>query len=186
MATNPRTTISERAQLTVMSPGRRIKQRQAHSLRRRLLSTGIALVVLALVLRYLPSQARNVQARTTQPLIAVQAATNDLHFSGVQISQPLDGEAVFVDGLITNEGKARVGGATAQIDFYDMQGATVASVQKPLVGMAHGGTDLVKNEFARNPIGPNEMRFFRIAVENVPAAWNHEVPQLKIVEVKAK
>ena len=66
-----------------------------------------------------------------------------------------------MDGMVTNKGKERVKAATAQVDFYDMQGATVASVQTPLVGMSHGGTDLVKNEFARNPIGPNEMRFFR-------------------------
>jgi hypothetical protein len=52
--------------------------------------------------------------------------------------------------------------------------------------MAHGGTDLVRNEFSRNPIQPNEMRFFRVAVEQVPPTWNHEVPELKIVEVKAR
>ena len=62
----------------------------------------------------------------------------------------------------------------------------VASVQKPLAGMCHGGTDLIRNEFARNPIKPNEMRFFRIAVDEVPPSWNHEVPELKIVEIKAQ
>jgi hypothetical protein len=188
MATNPRTTISERAQLTVLSPGRRTQQGQSNPLKRRLLSTGFALVVLALVLRYLPSQTRNAQARATQPPVVVQAAPEDLHFSGVQISEGSvsNVDYVYVDGLITNDGKARVGGATAQVDFYDRTGVMVASVQKPLVGMAHGGTDLVKNEFARNPIGPNEMRFFRIAVDNVPPTWNHEVPRLKIVTVTAR
>jgi hypothetical protein len=33
------------------------------------------------------------------------------------------------------------------------------------VGMSHEGTDLVHHEFARNPIKPNEMRFFPVAVE---------------------
>lgn len=186
MATNPRTTISDRAQLTVLSPGRRNQQRRSNSLRRRLISTGIALVALALVLRYMPSQKRNAPARATQPSVAAQGAPSDLHFSGVQISEAPGGEAVYVDGLVTNEGQARVSGATAQVDLYDSRGTVIASVQKPLVGMAHGGTDLVKNEFARNPIGANEMRFFRVAVENVPPAWNHEVPQLKIVDVEVK
>ena len=56
-----------------------------------------------------------------------------------------------------------------------------------MVGMSHGGTDLVGNEFARNPIKPKQMRFFRIAVpvEDVPPAWNHEVPELTIIDVKA-
>ena len=184
MATNPRTTISERAQMTVMSPGRRTKQRQTNSLNRRLLSTAIALVVLGLVLRYLPSGTRNAQARTTQ--LAVQEAPSELHLSDLQTSEAPDGEAVYVDGLITNEGSGRVSAATAEVDFYDAHGAVVASVQEPLVGMAHGGTDLVRDEFARNPIGPKGMRFFRIAVENAPPTWNHEVPELKLVAVTAR
>jgi len=52
--------------------------------------------------------------------------------------------------------------------------------------MSHGGTDLVPNEFARNPIKPKGMRFFRIAVEDVPLTWNHELPELTIIDVKAK
>jgi hypothetical protein len=62
----------------------------------------------------------------------------------------------------------------------------VADIRKPLAGMSKGGVGAVGNEFSRNPIGPQEVRFFRIAVENVPAAWNHEVPDLKILEVKAR
>src|SRR5450755_3981587 len=106
MATNPRTTISESRQLTVVSPDRRSKQRHANSLNRRLVSTAIALVVLALVLRYLPSGTRHAQARTTAP--AVQESPSDLRFSGVQISQAPGGEAVYVDGLVTNDGSAHV------------------------------------------------------------------------------
>jgi hypothetical protein len=59
-------------------------------------------------------------------------------------------------------------------------------VQTPLVGVSHEGTDLVHDEFARNPIKPNEMRFFRVAVEEIPPTWNHEVHNLTIVEVTAK
>jgi hypothetical protein len=184
MATNPRTTVSERVQLTVVSPGRRTKQRQSNPLKRRLMSTAIALAVLVLVLRYLPAQTRKAQAHIPQPI--VQAAPSDLHFSDVQLSRALGGEAVYVDGLVTNAGIGQVTAATAQVDFYDANGAVAASVQKPLVGMAHGGTDLVRNEFARHPIGANEMRFFRIAVEAVPPTWNHEVPGLKPIAVTAR
>jgi hypothetical protein len=111
---------------------------------------------------------------------------SDLHLSGVQISRAPDGTALYLDGIVMNDGNARVTGASAEIGFHDAQGHLIATVQKPLVGMAHGGTDLVRNEFARNPIPPKEMRFFRIAVEEVPPAWNHEPPQLTIVAVKAQ
>lgn len=148
------------------------------------MSTAIALVVLVLVVRYLPRGARNAQADAAPT--AVRSAPSDLRFSNVQISQAVGGEALYLDGLITNDGKARITGVTAEVDFHDARGQLVASVQKPLAGMSHGGTDLVRNEFARNPIQPSEMRFFRIAVEQVPPTWNHEVPELKVVEVKAR
>jgi hypothetical protein len=102
------------------------------------------------------------------------------------MSHAIAGEALYLDGVAKNTGAGSVTAATVEVRFHDGQGKVVSSVQKPMVGMAHGGTDLVRNEFARNPIQPNEMRFFRVAVEQVPPTWNHEVPELKIVEVKAR
>jgi len=149
-----------------------------------LISTVIALMVLVLVLRYLPPGSRDAQAHVKPT--AVQAAATDLHYSDVLMSKAPSGEALYLDGLVTNTGKAAVTGATAEVQFVDAQGQVIASVQKPLVGMAHGGTDLIRDEFARNPISPNEVRFFRVAVEQVPANWNHEVPALKIVAVSGR
>lgn len=121
-----------------------------------------------------------------QHTATVQAAPGDLQFSDVQLSKAPGGEALYLDGLVTNMGNAAVRGAIAEVDFLDTQGQVVASLQKPLVGMAHGGTDLVQNEFSRNPITSKQMRFFRVAVEQVPPAWNHEPPVLKIVAVDGR
>ncbi len=184
MATNPRNTLSERAGPSLVSSRRRMKLRKSGSVKGRLVSTAVALMVLALVLRFLPPGTRNAQAHETR--VTVSAVPGDLQFSDVQFSQAPGGEALYLDGLVTNTGKAAVSGATAEVDFRDAQGRVVASVQEPLVGMAHGGTDLVHNEFSRNPILAKEMRFFRVAVEQVPAAWNHEVPALKIVAVTVR
>lgn len=184
MATNPRSTISERTGPTLVAASRRVTQRKSSSLQRRLISTVIALMVLVLVLRYLPPGSRDAQAHVKPT--AVQAAATDLHYSDVLMSKAPSGEALYLDGLVTNTGKAAVTGATAEVQFVDAQGQVIAGMQKPLVGMAHGGTDLIRDEFARNPISPNEVRFFRVAVEQVPANWNHEVPALKIVAVSGR
>jgi len=184
MATNPRSTISERTGPTLVAASRRVTQRKSSSLQRRLISTVIALMVLVLVLRYLPPGSRDAQAHVKPT--AVQAAATDLHYSDVLMSKAPSGEALYLDGLVTNTGKATVTGATAEVQFVDAQGQVIAGMQKPLVGMAHGGTDLIRDEFARNPISPNEVRFFRVAVEQVPANWNHEVPALKIVAVSGR
>lgn len=182
MATNPRNTLSELPGPALISSRRRVKLRRSGSVRGRLLSTAVTLVVLVLVVRYLPPGTR----QSPMQHAAVHAAPGALQFSDVQLSKAPDGEALYVDGLVTNMGKAAVRGAIAEVDFLDAQGQVVATLQKPLVGMAHGGTDLVQNEFSRNPIASREMRFFRVAVDQVPVGWNHEVPALKIVAVNAR
>jgi hypothetical protein len=184
MASTSRRPVSERADLTLVSNRRRPQTQRSNPLGRRLLWTVVALILLGVVLRYLPPRTTRVSAQG--PSGAAQASPADLRVSGVQISQPPAGDALYVDGIVTNASGARVTGATADVQFRDAQGNVVADVQKPMVGMAHGGTDLIGNEFARNSIKPKEMRFFRIGVEDVPPTWNHEIPELKVVEIKAR
>ena len=184
MATNPRSTISDRTGLTVERNDRKKQTSSSGTLARSLITTAIAVAVLVAVLRYLPPVPKNAQAHA-EP-VSIEALTDDLQLGSLQMSQAVAGEALYLDGVVKNAGTELVTGATVQVEFRDMQGKVVGSVQKPIVGMSHGGTDLVRNEFARNPIRPNEMRFFRVAVEQVPPTWNHEVPELKIVEVRAQ
>ncbi|MGA9565909.1 MAG: FxLYD domain-containing protein [Candidatus Korobacteraceae bacterium] len=187
MASTSRGPVGERADLTLVSNRRRPKLQQSNLLGRRFLWTVVALVALGVVLRYLP--VRSSKASTLRPTAGTATPTPaDLRLSGVQISRPPGGGALYVDGLVTNAGSARITGATAEVQFHDAQGNLIASVQKPMVGIAHGGTDLIANEMARNPIKPNEMRFFRVAVEveDVPPGWNHEIPELIVVDIKAR
>jgi len=179
-----RSRASERPNLTLVDGGRRRRPTRTIPLMRRFLTTLAALVLLIVVLRFLPPMSKHSDVQASRG--TVPAALSDLHLSGVQISRAPDGTALYFDGIVTNAGNSRVTGATAELGFRDAQGRLVATLQKPLVGMSHGGTDLVRNEFAKNPIMPKEMRFFRIAVEDVPPTWNHELPQLTIVDVKAR
>jgi hypothetical protein len=184
MVTNPRSRISEPPGLSVVPPDRAKRPRSPRKLAARLVSTLLAFVALAVVLRYLPAVSRNAQAQSEQG--AVAASPEELQLSSLQISLTPANEELFIDGVVTNSGHGSITGATMQVDFLDAQGKIVSSIQKPMVGIAHGGTDLIRNEFARNPVQPNEMRFFRVAIDEIPPAWNHEVPILKVVAVKAK
>ena len=186
MATHPQSSVSERPELTRMS-GRRGRSRPSTSMKTRLISTAIALVVLALMLRYLPAGNKKAQAKTPATTAsAVQATPADLHLGSVQMSETVGGEALYLDGRVTNDSSERVTGAIAQVTFSDIQGHPVTSLRKPVVGMSQGGVGVVRNEFSNNPIGPNETRFFRVAIDQIPSTWNHEVPELKIIEVKSK
>ena len=184
MARTSRRRSSERANLALVSSGRRRKQSRSTPLATRVTLTLAALTLLVVVVKFLPVGSKNAQVQAA-PRVA-QAAPTDLRLSAVQISRATGGDALYLDGLATNTGNGRVRGATAEVGFLDAQGNLVASVLESLVGMTRGGTDVVPNEFARNPIKPNEMRFFRIEVKEIPPAWNHEVPTIKIVDIKAQ
>lgn len=184
MVTNPRSTISEPPELELVRNERTKKPKSPKKLTARIISTLLALLALAVVWRYLPPASRNAQVQAEQT--PVTETPEDLQLSSLQISLTPANEALYIDGVVTNAGHGSVIGATMQVDFLDAQGNIVSSIQKPMVGIAHGGTDLIRNEFARNPVQPNEMRFFRVAVDEIPPAWNHEVPVLKVVAVKAK
>jgi len=93
---------------------------------------------------------------------------------------------LYLDGIVTNAGAGRIKGAIADVRFRDLHGNLVGTVEKPVAGIAPGGIGAVKGEFMRNPIQPKEMRFFRIAIDQIPPEWNHEVPELKIVSIKAQ
>lgn len=184
MVTNPRSTVSERTNLTLVRGERRKTVKTPRTLTGRIISTAVALVVLAVVLRYLPPGSRNAHAQNVHA--PIEEAPDELQLGSVQMSVAPAGEALYLDGLVTNTGYGAVTAATVEVNFHDSHGKVVSSEQKLIMGMSHGGTDLIRNEFARNPIQPNEMRFFRVAIDQVPPAWNHEVPELKIVALKAQ
>ncbi len=182
MATNPRSPISDRTNLTLVRRDQKNKPQRSRTLVGSVISTVLALLVLGAVLRYLAPSSRNTRVQASS--VPVDVFNDRLQLGSLQMSHA--GEALYLDGVAKNMGTVTITGATVEADFYDMKGKLVGSAQKPIVGMAHGGTDVIRNEFARNPIHPNEMRFFRVAIDPVPPGWNHEVPELKIVEVKAR
>jgi len=182
MASHPRSTVSEASRLEIVPRRRNSRQRRPTSMKGRIYSTVLALAVLALVLRYLPPSAKHADAPETT---TAQLTPADLIFSDVQISQAPKEGSLYVDGMVTNQGKAPMAAAEVQVGFRDAQGQLIASVQTPLGGMAHGTADVLPKEFARNPIAPSGMRVFRVAVPSVPAGWNHEVPEIKVVAVQA-
>jgi hypothetical protein len=184
MATNARRTFSERTNLALVRNDSKATRKLPRALTGRVISTVLALLALAIILRFLPPTARNGKVQAAD--VSLRLIPDELQLGRLQMSQAPAGEARYLDGVVTNTGDARVTGATVQVVFHDWQGNPVGSVEMPMVGVSQEGIDLVRNEFARDPIRPNEMRFFRVAIEQIPPGWNHEIPELKIVDVKAQ
>ena len=184
MVTNPRSTISEGANLGFAHEERRRKRKQSTSLMNRVLSTLVALLLLGIVLRYLPPGPRSAQLEAEQS--PARIAPNELSVGKLQVIEAPGGNALYLDGLITNASKGVVTGATAEVSFRDTQGNLVGVMQRPMQNEPSVNSDQTKREFSISPISPSEIRPFRVVVEQVPPDWNHRAPELTIVSVSAQ
>src|SRR5665811_984081 len=115
MATNPRSTVSDRTDLPLMRNDRTKQPAQSTTLVRRVILTVLALVALALVLRFTTPTSRTAQARTSRP--ETQASPDELHLGSVQMSKAVAGETLYLDGVITNTGQDSITGATFAVNF---------------------------------------------------------------------
>lgn len=97
-----------------------------------------------------------------------------------------DGSALFLDGRVMNTGQRPVTGVECIVSFRDTNGNIIDSSRRPLEGIDRGGVDAVPDEFVKHPIKPNDMRFFRLAVKEIPADWNRNVPEVQVQNVTAQ
>ena len=116
MATHPQGSLSERPEFNVVSSTRKSRKRSPTSTRARVISTFIALVGLGVALRFLPTGARNAHSNVKQ--VVVRATPADLQLTSIQMSKAVGGEALYLDGRVSNDGKAHVTGATVEVTIY--------------------------------------------------------------------
>ncbi len=110
MATNPRTTISDPIDLKLVPREPRKKPRSTRVLISTVISTAVALVLLAAIFFYLPSGSRNSRAQNGN--LPIEGLTDDLQLGRLQMSLAPAGEAVFIDGVVKNAGDGNITAAT--------------------------------------------------------------------------
>jgi hypothetical protein len=183
MVSNPRSTISDRTNFEFRIEDRKKRKPQrSKPLMGRVVSTLVALLLLAVVFRYLPPESGNAETRPTNASIPVMPG--ELSVAGLQVNEAPAG--IYLDGIITNAGKSPVTGATAEVSFRDLQGNLVGVMQRPIAGLLQGRDDQTGGEFAAGPIKPNEIRPFHISMEQIPSDWNHQTPELRVVSVSVQ
>ena len=184
MVTNPRSTISEGANLGFAHEERRRRRKQSTPLMSRVLSTLLALLLLGIVLRYLPPGSRSAQLQTEEA--PIQIAPNDLLVAKLKVVEPPGSHALYLDGVITNVSNGAVTEATAEVSFRDTRGDIVGLMQRPIQDESSALSDQTTGEFSLIPIKPAEIRSFRVVLEQTPPDWNHLTPELRIVSVSAQ
>ncbi len=145
----------------------------------------VAAALIAAIVYYMPRAPRKTPPPSAAQ-VPTQPVANQLQFSGMRITPAPTGGAVTLQGLVMNTGNRPVIGATVQLTFQNAGGTVLGSVTAPLIGMAQKQGTLETDEFSKNPLKPNDTRPFQVTASQIPAGWNHTMPQLKVLTVSAE
>ena len=96
------------------------------------------------------------------------------------------GKSTFLDGKVRNTGSATVNGITVQVFFRNEEAMPphVETLPLSLIRTREPYVDTQPVNAA--PLKPGDEREFRLIFETLPANWNTQMPELRIVGVKSR
>jgi hypothetical protein len=144
------------------------------------LLAGIA--ILAAIFYFMPRAPKQTPA-ATNGLTPNQPTGAQLQLSQLKLSPVGPDGSINVDGLVFNNGNNPVIAIETEATFRDTSGQIIGRVPAAMLAVdANGGPT---KAFADDPIKPQASRPFRLQFHNVPASWNHQVPELRITDVSS-
>jgi hypothetical protein len=144
-----------------------------------------AVLLLAATFYFMPRAPKNLANAPAAAVTPAQPVDGQLQISGLKMGTAPTGGAIRLgDGQMTNSGSTEVNGVLAEVDF-PMSNGQVGTVQAPVQGIAVAkGLNTGKvtgdtEDLTKSAIKPGETRPIRITVDQVPAQWNHQIPQVQ-------
>jgi hypothetical protein len=99
-------------------------------------------------------------------------------FSGAKVT--------YIDGQITNNGADTVNGITVQVGFRSETGEFAQRLAEPLSLIRTREPYVDTEPVSAAPIAPAQTRDFRLIFDSVPAEWNQQYPEIRIISVRSK
>jgi hypothetical protein len=113
----------------------------------------------------------------------------NIKFSDMKMSAAenfVGSSVTYLDGTVTNAGDKIVSHATVQVTFKDSLGQVVQSEDVAVRILQISGPYPEALDLSVAPLAPTQAKPFRLTFEHVTADWNHEYPELKVIEVSVK
>ena len=146
---------------------------------------GLAVLVVVGVLVML-GRHKSVAPSTVQPLAAYAAS---LPLSQLVMSESTSlsgGKSTFIDGHIRNAGSQTVSGITVQVIFRNDEAMPPQIDTLPLSLIRTREPYIDTQSVSSAPLKPGDERDFRLIFESIPANWNTQMPEVRIIQVEAK
>jgi hypothetical protein len=115
-------------------------------------------------------------------------ATN-LPISGLQMSEATSfsgAKVTYVDGQITNNGNQTLSAITVQVGFHSDVGQFAQRLALPLSFIRTREPYVDLEPVSAAPIAPGQSRDFRLIFDIVPAEWDLQYPEIRVISVHAK
>src|SRR5271155_3693948 len=150
---------------------------------------GVAgLVVLAVILGLVFATRHRSQGppNTIQPL-AAYAAQLPLSQLAMSESPSLSGgKSTFIDGHIQNSGPQTVSSVTVQVIFRNDEAMPPQVETLPLSVIRTREPYVDIQPISAAPLKPGDERDFRLIFESIPANWNMQMPEIRVVDVQTQ
>lgn len=146
---------------------------------------GVAVLVVVAVLA-LAGRHRTASPTTVQPL-APYAANLPLSQLAMSESTSLSGgKSTFIDGHIKNAGGQTVSGITVQVIFRNDEAMPPQLETLPLSLIRTREPYIDTQSVGSAPLKPGDERDFRLIFESIPANWNMQMPEIRVIQVDGK
>jgi hypothetical protein len=146
---------------------------------------GLAVLVVVIVL-VLAGRHKAAAPATIQPLASYAA---NLPLSQLAMSESTSlsgGKSTFIDGHVQNTGNQTVTGITVQVLFRNNEAMPPQIETLPLSLIRTREPYVDTQPVSAAPLKPGDERDFRLIFESLPANWNMQMPEIRIIQVDTK
>ncbi len=146
---------------------------------------GLAVLVVVAVL-VMMGRHKTAAPNTVQPLAAYAASMPLSQLAMSESTSLSGGKSTYIDGHVQNTGSQTVSGVTVQVLFRNDEAMPPQIETVPLSLIRTREPYIDTQSVSSAPLKPGDERDFRLIFESIPANWNMQMPEIRIIQVDTK
>jgi Protein of unknown function (DUF2393) len=143
-------------------------------------------VLVAMIVLLLAGRHKTVPPTTVQPLAEYAASLPTSQLAMSESTSLSGGKSTYIDGRIQNTGNRTVTGVTVQVIFRNDEAMPPQINTVPLALVRTREPYVDTQPVSAAPLKPGDGRDFRLIFESIPANWNMQLPEIRVIGVEAK
>ena len=163
-----------------IEPSPSIQQRDSNRIP---ILVGMVLVIVIVGIIALFSRGQSKGSAAPHPY-AANLKISDLKMSAAE--NFVGATVTYLDGMVTNTGDKIVTHVAVHVVFKDSLGQIAQAEDVPLHVLQTGGPYPDAVDLSTSPLAPSQSKPFRLTFEHVTEEWNHEFPDLRVMDVSLK